>query len=628
MMSKKTSSSLIKSTRQYTLNRNVIKYGFYEWSKESGKYVFTPIASNPLSSLDRHTQHSIELIHHLLFSSNSSGLLAIVGLEKSGKSFLINNYAANLDKWPQTSSSRIIRINSNSNYLTDTMKTAEKFLNTNNLTPEELIWVSTDRKIAEAFVENYPESKHILEINYDEIISIKDDDFFAQCQVLSLSSNIYTLKDLSIALKANSNSEIAKELIDEFFLKDLALKFTADANAHAINPGLWNTNIINPIMDLFESEYFDESELDNIITKDKLKALFFDKHDKDEEKLQAWFGKTKAVLRKTELAEKLIGSSSANLSWGDMFTLQQRLSMEIFGQEEAISTVVEDLFVPAANLQYPGRPLRSFVFLGPSGVGKTKLAQVLSNELMSSPINLIRIDMSEYSNSHDAAKFIGSPPGYVGHSQGGQLTAAIKKNPNSIVLLDEIEKADHSVWDTFLQVLDAGRLTDSKGEEVDFTQAIIIMTSNLGVKEAVQNRLGFGAPSENEAFSARKAMLKSSSKRALEEFFKPEFLNRIDEIIVFSELNRDVLIDIIQHELNKISEIVKNNGNFNMEECSEDILNFILEKVDASRYGAREIQRVIHKEIRKLIARQMLLMPTSKNISLMLKDNSIQIEAN
>lgn len=304
-----------------------------------------------------------------------------------------------------------------------------------------------------------------------------------------------------------------------------------------------------------------------------------------------------------------------NNKFKDFSTLKERLAKDIIGQDEAIDTLVNSLIVPAAGLHDKTKPLASFLFTGKSGVGKTSLAYALSRELMEEELNVVRLDLSEYGSKHEASKLFGSAPGYVGYEEGGILTNAIKEHPNSIILLDEVEKADLKIWDTFLQVFDAGRLTDNKGNTVDFTNTIIIMTSNLGIKNLSKNQIGFGD------FKDIKEVNKNNEiviNKAIKEYFKPEFINRIGEIIFFNELSKDNINTIIRKELSKVTETLKESG---VEvKTDKKVIDEIFNLSDTTDYGAREVQRVISRNVISPIAKK-IIQEADKKISLTVDKN-------
>ncbi len=279
---------------------------------------------------------------------------------------------------------------------------------------------------------------------------------------------------------------------------------------------------------------------------------------------------------------------------------EEILSQRVVGQKEAIKAIANALRRARAGLADENKPLGSFLFLGPTGVGKTELARALAEFMFNDEKAMIRIDMSEYMEPHSVAKLIGSPPGYVGYEEGGQLTEAVKNRPYSLVLFDEIEKAHPEVFNILLQVLDEGRLTDSRGITVNFRNTIIIMTSNIG--SHLFRQIGsIGFSDENKAPIED---YKDKIFRALKDFFKPEFLNRLDEIIIFRPLSKDDLRKIVEIQLNRVKQRLKDKD---IEiEFSEEIKELLIEKGFDEVYGARPLQRAIQKYILNPLAEKMI----------------------
>ena len=271
-----------------------------------------------------------------------------------------------------------------------------------------------------------------------------------------------------------------------------------------------------------------------------------------------------------------------------LLSLEKNLGKRVKGQEKALHLVSEAIIRARAGIKDPNRPIGSFIFLGPTGVGKTEVARSLAYELFDDERHMIRIDMSEYMESHSVARLIGSPPGYVGYDDGGQLTEAVRRNPYSIVLFDEIEKAHKDVFNILLQILDDGRITDSQGRTVDFKNTIIIMTSNLGSEYILEDK-----DDSNELVM-----------KELRSTFKPEFINRIDEIIVFNSLSKDVIYEI----LDKIIKEVQNRLSDKKIEIilSDKAKKYIVEESYDEKYGARPIKRFVSRNIETLIARSII----------------------
>lgn len=275
-----------------------------------------------------------------------------------------------------------------------------------------------------------------------------------------------------------------------------------------------------------------------------------------------------------------------------LLNLETNLHKRVIGQEEAVSSVSRAIRRNRAGLQNEKRP-PSFIFVGPTGVGKTELAKSLAYEMFGSEDSIIRVDMSEYMESHSTSKLIGAPPGYVGYDDAGQLTEKVKRKPYSIILLDEIEKAHPDVFNILLQVLDDGKLTDSQGNTVSFANTIIIMTSNAG-SNLNNNSIGFG----------KQTVDKSKIEDSLKDVFRPEFLNRIDEIIVFNSLNKEELLQIVDLMLKDTVKALKQKDiSF---EITDDAKQFILEKGTNIKFGARPLRRAIQRYIEDEISEKIL----------------------
>ena len=298
-----------------------------------------------------------------------------------------------------------------------------------------------------------------------------------------------------------------------------------------------------------------------------------------------------------------------------LLNLENSLHKNVIGQDDAVKAVSRAIRRNRAGLQSTKRP-PSFIFVGPTGVGKTKLAKTLAYEMFGDENSIIRVDMSEYMESHSTSKLIGSPPGYVGYDDAGQLTEKVKRKPYSIVLFDEIEKAHPDVFNILLQVLDDGRLTDSQGNVVNFENTIIIMTSNAG-SQITHSSIGFGANKEAN---------KNKVLDSLRETFRPEFLNRVDEIVVCDQLDKNQLLDIIDLMLSETSKVLSDK-NIIMN-VSPEAKNFLLEKGTDIKYGARPlrraIQRYIEDELSDLILKSELQNGQTVNIDL--KNNKLQFE--
>ena len=295
--------------------------------------------------------------------------------------------------------------------------------------------------------------------------------------------------------------------------------------------------------------------------------------------------------------EKLSENESERL-----LKLEEILHKRVIGQDEAVKSIARAVRRARVGIKDPNKPIGSFIFLGPTGVGKTELSKALAEVMFGDENNIIRIDMSEYMESHAVSRLIGSPPGYVGYEEGGQLTEAVRRNPYSIVLLDEIEKAHSDIFNILLQIMDDGRLTDSKGKVVDFKNTIIIMTSNVGAHSIKKQKvIGFNnSISENSEYEK----MKENILEELKQKFKPEFLNRIDDTIVFHKLNDDDLDKIMDLMLASIkNRLGKRNIYLDFEADSK---KFLLNKGIDINYGARPLRRLIIKEVEDRLSEEIL----------------------
>lgn len=316
------------------------------------------------------------------------------------------------------------------------------------------------------------------------------------------------------------------------------------------------------------------------------------------------------VLSKTCKVDAL--SEADDEDYQQLENLANRMLSQIYGQDEAIRQVVESVQMSRAGLSDDDKPLASLLFVGPTGVGKTEVARVMSKEL---GIALIRFDMSEYTEKHAVAKLIGSPAGYIGYEDGGLLTDAIRKNPNCVLLLDEIEKAHQDIYNILLQVMDYARLTDNKGRHADFRNVVLIMTSNAGAQFASQASIGF-----NSNVSRGDAMM-----RQVKKTFKPEFLNRLSGAVVFHDMDKQMATLILQKKLRELdSKLEKKQVNL---ELSSDAFEYILKEGFTTEYGAREMDRVISQKLKPLLMREILFGSLKKggNITIDIKDGCLSV---
>mgnify|MGYP000523794341 CR=1 FL=1 len=285
-----------------------------------------------------------------------------------------------------------------------------------------------------------------------------------------------------------------------------------------------------------------------------------------------------------------------------LLKLESILHKRVIGQEEAVSSVARAMRRGRVGLQDPRRPIGSFLFLGPTGVGKTELAKALAEAMFGSENALIRVDMSEYMEGHSVSKMIGSPPGYVGFDEGGQLSEKVRRNPYSVVLFDEIEKAHPDVFNILLQVLDDGHITDSRGRKVSFKNTVIIMTSNVGAREiSAPTTLGF-SPEGKAGLSDKE--IKSRVMGEVKKLFRPEFLNRIDEIIVFKSLTQEQIVEIAKLMVADLRErLIAQNMTINL---TDDAYKLIAKEGTDAAYGARPLRRAIQRLLEDPLSEQIL----------------------
>lgn len=286
-----------------------------------------------------------------------------------------------------------------------------------------------------------------------------------------------------------------------------------------------------------------------------------------------------------------------------LLKLEETLKKRVVGQEKAIAVLSEAIRRARAGLKDPKRPIGSFLFLGPTGVGKTELAKTLAEALYGDEDMIIRLDMSEYMEKHSVSKLIGAPPGYVGYEQGGQLTDIVRRKPFSVILLDEVEKAHPDTFNALLQIMEDGRLTDSKGRTVDFKNTILIMTSNIGSELLRRKDIGFNEHKKKTVEEADTAIDRRIFS-ILKDSFKPEFLNRIDDVVVFTSLNRDDIKEITLRMLDKTRKMLTEQ-NIPLE-VSKEAVEYLVENGYSEEYGARPLRRLVQKEIENTISSKII----------------------
>ena len=408
---------------------------------------------------------------------------------------------------------------------------------------------------------------------------------------------------------------LSARYVNDRFLPDKAIDLM-DETAAKIRLGLMGSPLkLNGLRrQIYEADLAMEAalqtgDLEKVREEKANKEALYKELEKQEKKAQSSSKKKLPVIGENEIADVVAGWTKIpvnRLTENEAARLQKLeavLRKRVVGQEEAISAVSKAVRRGRVGLKDPKRPIGSFLFLGPTGVGKTEVSKALAEAVFGKEDAMIRVDMSEYMEKHSVSKLIGSPPGYVGHEDGGQLSEKVRRNPFSVVLFDEIEKAHPDVFNILLQVLDEGHITDSQGRKVDFKNTIIIMTSNAGAQAIIEpKRLGFGNK-EDEQQDHQK--MKDSVMEEVKRIFKPEFLNRIDETIVFRALNKEDMKQIVTIMVKELQKRCKEQLNMELNVTSA-AKTYIVEKAFDRKYGARPLKRKIQDEIEDKLAEEMI----------------------
>jgi ATP-dependent Clp protease ATP-binding subunit ClpC len=343
-------------------------------------------------------------------------------------------------------------------------------------------------------------------------------------------------------------------------------------------------------------------------------AALRDEADKLRQKLEAiqqeWStksGEVEGIVDEEVIAEVVSSMTGIPLTRleseeaAKLLKMEEELHKVVVSQDEAVHAIAKAVRRSRSGLKDPKRPMGSFIFIGPSGVGKTHLARALARFMFGEEDALIQIDMSEYMEKHNVSRLIGAPPGYVGYEEGGQLTEKIRRRPYSVVLLDEIEKAHHDVFNMLLQIMEEGRLTDSFGRHVDFRNTILIMTSNIGA-EVIKNQSSLGFRTSDEQMTYQK--MKERLLQEIEKHFRPEFLNRLDDVIVFQSLTKNDLKTIIDYEMAHVKERLEDRGlKLEMDDAARE---FIIDQGFNAQYGARPLKRTIERLIEDPLSEEIL----------------------
>ena len=429
--------------------------------------------------------------------------------------------------------------------------------------------------------------------------------------------------------------ELSTRYINDRFLPDKAIDLIDEAASKVRMKSYTEPESFKTIKD--EIEKLDKEKEEAIRVQDFEKAAKIrDKENNKKKELEnakkEWENKNSkkvSTLKEEDIANVIatwtgIPVTKVSQSENDKLkNLEENLHKRVIGQDEAVSAVAKAIKRSRMGLKDPNKPIGSFLFLGPTGVGKTELSKALAENLFGSEDSLIRIDMSEFMESHSVAKLIGSPPGYVGYDEAGQLTEKIRRKPYSVILFDEIEKAHPDVMNMLLQVLDDGRLTDSQGRTVNFKNTVIIMTSNIGAKLITDRKtLGFVNQEDNE--EKEYEGIKKNVMEELKKEFKPEFLNRIDEIIVFHKLEDKEIRQIINIMLKNVSKLLEKQGI--KLEVDEKAKNLIAKKGTDKSYGARPLKRAIQTMVEDKIAEAMLDGKINNEVKITAKDDEIIVD--
>ena len=424
-----------------------------------------------------------------------------------------------------------------------------------------------------------------MQLEIEEQALNKESDAASQEKLNAIAEEISQLKDKEKVLRDKWEAE--KSAI----LRVRAIKKEIDS----VNGEIEEAQRAYNLQKASELKY---GKLPELITTLKKAEEDIAAQDKDSRMLKEEVGEediARVVSRWTgiPLAKMLTGEREKLLHLED--TLHER----VVGQDEAVKAVSEAILRARAGIKDPNRPIGSFIFLGPTGVGKTELAKALAEALFDDERSIVRVDMSEYMEKHTVARLIGAPPGYVGYDEGGQLTEQIRRKPYSVILLDEIEKAHRDVFNVLLQILDDGRLTDGKGRVVNFKNTVIIMTSNLGSQEILQRaKIGFIT---SKAFAEAESIIKN----LLKDYFRPEFLNRIDDIIVFKSLAKEQVKAIAEILLKTLGERLSKQANINLT-WTQGAVDTLADKGFDANYGARPLKRLLTRTVETELSKKII----------------------
>lgn len=410
-------------------------------------------------------------------------------------------------------------------------------------------------------------------------------------------------------------AKMSKRYINDRFLPDKAIDLIDEAaSKKKLSSHVKPDNIRKTEKEIkaLEEEKIDSIEAGDFDTTRDIKVKLEKKKEKLDRLNRAWEKgnvENNLTIGENDIAEvvsmwtKIPVSKIQEEETERLLKLENTLHDRVIGQSEAVSAVAKAIRRGRVGLNDPNRPIGSFLFLGPTGVGKTELSKALAYAMFGSESSLIRVDMSEFMEKHTVSKLIGSPPGYVGYDEGGQMSEKVRRNPYSVVLFDEIEKAHPDIFNVLLQVLDDGRITDSTGRVVDFKNTVIIMTSNAGAQNIIQPKnLGFMSQADEKKDHEN---MKNKVMEEVKRLFKPEFLNRIDDIIVFHTLSKDEIGQIVDLMINSVNKRTMEQMKISIE-LDKDAKDYIVSKGYDSKYGARPLRRTIQNEIENVLAEKIL----------------------
>ena len=447
-------------------------------------------------------------------------------------------------------------------------------------------------------------SREIMQKEIEEAALAKEDDEFSRRQLEQVQDELKTLRDKFSGMKAQWETE--KKSIEK------VQKLREEIEQ--VNAQIERAQREYDLNKAAELQYGRLPELKKQLAEDEKRA--------DESKEQATLLRDRVTEEEiARIVSRWTGIPVSKLVEGErekLLRLESILHERVIGQNEAVTKVSEAILRSRAGIQDPNRPIGSFLFLGPTGVGKTELAKTLAQALFDDEKNIVRIDMTEYMEKHSVSRLVGAPPGYVGYEEGGQLTEAVRTHPYSVVLFDEVEKAHPDVFNILLQVLDDGRITDSQGRTVDFKNTIIILTSNLG-SSYIQEGIDSNGNLSEEARKQVDALLKSQ--------FRPEFLNRLDEIVLYTPLTRDQIIDIMHLMIRGLEKrLAERRLSVRLTPAAED---YIIENGYDSAYGARPLKRFIQRSVETAIAKLLIreFVPEGSRLVVDVENDEIVVHA-